>query len=321
MPKIAVIYMGGTFGCIGSPLTPMPAAPFLEKLKQLNIERSQLDFFAVPNIKDSTECNASDWLELAHYLQQLEQQFQHFIIIHGTDTLSYAGAFLHHVFADRLRIILTGSQYPLLSASGQSLHTHSDAERNLCFAYQKIKIIDKGVYLAFNQALHVAHSTYKQDTQNFDAFLSQQNDTPHKAAVARHLTLSNDVIFRAQQIKICNYYFYPAAANHHAQLMKALLNDPPQILVLQGFGSGNIPYSAHLKQALSDLIATGCWIILSSQVLFGVLSQQYAVASWLNDLNLAIDPHHSQADLYARTVLLYLQYGGQKDWQRYWLSN
>ena len=41
MKKIALIYMGGTFGCVGEPLSPMPAEQFLPRLAQvlpLNLE-------------------------------------------------------------------------------------------------------------------------------------------------------------------------------------------------------------------------------------------------------------------------------------------
>lgn len=321
MQKIAVIYMGGTFGCVGSPLSPMPAEKFLDQLQQLYIAQKHLHFFSAPSIKDSTEFTASDWLKLAGYLQQLEKQFQHFIIIHGTDTLSYACAFLHHIFGQRLHIILTGSQYPLLEHSGHVLHPLSDAEQNFHFAYQSMQTIERGVYLAFNQKIYLGHATYKQDTQHFSAFLGQAQSSLYPSSIATNLNLSDPIFTKVQKIKIYNYYFYPATADHHAQLIQTLLKDPPQILILQGFGSGNIPYSPQFKHVLSDLTTQGCWVILSSQVLFGALSQQYAVTSWLSDLNLAIDPHHSQADLYARAVLLYLQYGGQENWQRYWLVN
>jgi len=33
--KIALIYMGGTFGCVGEPLSPMPAEQFLPRLAQV----------------------------------------------------------------------------------------------------------------------------------------------------------------------------------------------------------------------------------------------------------------------------------------------
>ena len=33
MKKIALFYMGGTFGCIGEPLAPMPYEQFLPQLK------------------------------------------------------------------------------------------------------------------------------------------------------------------------------------------------------------------------------------------------------------------------------------------------
>ncbi len=35
MKKIALFYMGGTFGCIGEPLAPMPYDQFLPQLEKV----------------------------------------------------------------------------------------------------------------------------------------------------------------------------------------------------------------------------------------------------------------------------------------------
>ncbi len=94
MKKIALLYMGGTFGCVGEPLTPMPETEFLPKLQNTLPAQYQVDCLAAPVIKDSSACSAADWLLLVQYIQQLKVRYTYFVVIHGTDTLSYAAALL-----------------------------------------------------------------------------------------------------------------------------------------------------------------------------------------------------------------------------------
>ena len=318
MKKIAVIYMGGTFGCIGEPLQPMPAADFLICLQSLELQQADtIHFFAAPSIKDSTELNAADWLLLAQYIQNLSAEFTHFLIIHGTDTLSYASAFLHHLFKTQLRIILTGSQQPLLNKEGNQLLENSDAWANLNHALNNTLNCPKGVYLAFNHQLHPANESYKQHTESFNAFLSNEESITQNY-LKHEIQISDAFIEKSHSIRFLNLYITPSHADQLTIELHHLLKDPPHILVLQGFGSGNLPYSLELERILKELINKGVWVIISTQVLFGTLAQKYATGSWLNNINLVFDPHFSQADLYARATLLYLQYGHQKNWQQYW---
>jgi L-asparaginase len=318
--------MGGTFGSIGAPLYPMPAKAFLEKLQQLSIkyqfqglEEYLLNFFEAPSIKDSSELSAIDWLEVAQQILELSNQFQHFIIIHGTDTLHYASAFLSHLFTDRLHIIVTGSQFPLLDSNGEHLHVNSDAWTNYQFSIAQIKNISQGCYTAFAGKLHHANQSIKTHTTELEAF--QSNSLPRAwQSVVQDLDFHQikHWILQVKDIRITNLYCTPSPPDQLAIQLNVLSENPPQILILQTFGSGNLAYSASLKSALQNLIAKNCWVIISSQVLFGELSNGYAVSSWLSELGVIIEPHYSQADLYARSMLLYLQYADQQDWQSYW---
>lgn len=318
--------MGGTFGSIGAPLYPMPAKKFLEKLQQHSIkyqfqglEEYRLSFFEAPSIKDSSKLSAIDWLEVAQQILELSNQFQHFIIIHGTDTLHYASAFLSHLFTDRLHIIVTGSQFPLLDSNGEQLHANSDAWANYQFSISQMKDITLGCYIAFAGKLYHANQSIKTHTTELEAF--QSNSLPRAwQSVVQDLDFHQieHWILQVKDIRITNLYCTPSPPDQLAIQLNVLSENPPQILILQTFGSGNLAYSASLKSALQNLIAKNCWVIISSQVLFGELSNGYAVSSWLSELGVIIEPHYSQADLYARSMLLYLQYADQQDWQSYW---
>lgn len=324
MNKTAIIYMGGTFGCVGKPLAPMPAEQFLSILQQ-HYPQADLDFFASPVIKDSSELSAPDWFKLAHFIQNLAQNkhYQQFIIIHGTDTLVYASAFLHHIFAHQYRIIFTGSQLPILDTQGTQLREHSDARQNLDFALQHISHIHQGVYLAFNQKLFYGNSCYKQHTEHFDAFLGIEYTTSattfDSLNIVQKIDLNQNLEHHVEKLKniyIDNLYLMPTSTWLIQETLLQKMLNPPKILFIQGFGSGNLPYSDGLKETLNNLLDNDCQIIISSQVLQGDLSQKYATGSWLSEIGVLFDNHISQADSYARAMLLLAFYA--PDWQQHW---
>lgn len=325
--KIAIIYMGGTFGCVGEPLSPMPADNFLTVLKQY-YSQSHLHFFASPIIKDSTELSAPDWLALAQYMENLakQQQYQQFIIIHGTDTLAYASAFLHHIFANKYQIILTGSQFPILDVQGKNLRAQSDARDNLDYAITLMKQYTQGVYLTFHQQLFYGNSCYKKHTEHFDAFLGEPYQahlpSPQSLNIAQHIDLTADLSQLQQQLKntyIDHLYLLPISTWLIQETLLQKMLNPPKVLFIQSFGSGNMPYSDGLKETLHTLLDNDCQIIIGSQVLHGELSQKYATGSWLQQLDVLFDHHISQADSYARAMLLLNIY--PQNWQQYWNIN
>lgn len=325
--SIAIIYMGGTFGCIGEPLSPMPAPHFFAQLKQ-HYPQADYHFVEAPVIKDSTELSVADWLLLAEQIHTLAQQgFQSFIVIHGTDTLAYAGAFLHHFFAQQYRIVITGSQFPILDVQGQSLRANSDASENFNFALAEIKHAEQGVYVAFNQQLFYANSCYKQHTEDFNAFtgtLSNNYSPTHSLNIAQSFDFSKDnienLIQNLSNVRIDHLYLTPMPAQQLQQQLLQRISNPetvPSVLFIQSFGSGNLPYSKQLKTTIQQLIQHHhCQIIISSQVLFGTLSQKYATGSWLSDTAVLFDTHISQADSFIRAKLLCALH--PTDWQTHW---
>ena len=169
--------MGGTFGCVGEPLAPMPEAEFLPRLQRILPTHLKIECFKAPSIKDSSACTALDWLKLIQQIQSLQlQNFQHFVVIHGTDTLSYAAATLSRFLAESCHVVLTGSQYPLMNISGDNTREFTDATDNLNTALGAVINLPVGVYLAFfHQVMH-ARTALKTHSTALDAFKGQKAD-------------------------------------------------------------------------------------------------------------------------------------------------
>ncbi|QHH95865.1 asparaginase [Acinetobacter gyllenbergii] len=318
MKTIALIYMGGTFGCIGEPLMPMPEQDFLPLLAKVIPPHLQVECFAAPSIKDSSACTATDWLMLVQQIQQLQLNgFQHFVIIHGTDTLSYAAATLARFLGHSCHAIITGSQYPLLNIEGNDTREFTDAIGNLYLALEQVLALPSGVYLAFHEQVFHAQSTLKAHTTELDAFVGIKADQSCDTT-ADALIVQNQHIEQAAQLSVLNLMLQPIAKQQFILQLKNLLLSPPNFLVLQGFGTGNIAVNDEILALFEQLYHKQCLPIISTQVTFGQLDQRYAISSWIQSAKVLVNDCHSHADLYAKVLQMYLKYPTHEQWFEHW---
>ncbi|PKF31191.1 L-asparaginase 1 [Acinetobacter proteolyticus] len=318
MKTIALIYMGGTFGCIGEPLMPMPEQDFLPLLAKVIPPHLQVECFAAPSIKDSSACTATDWLMLVQQIQQLQLNgFQHFVIIHGTDTLSYAAATLARFLGHSCHAIITGSQYPLLNIEGNDTREFTDAIGNLYLALEQVLALPSGVYLAFHEQVFHAQSTLKAHTTELDAFVGIKADQSCDTT-ADALIVQNQHIEQAAQLSVLNLMLQPIAKQQFILQLKNILLSPPNFLVLQGFGTGNIAVNDEILALFEQLYHKQCLPIISTQVTFGQLDQRYAISSWIQSAKVLVNDCHSHADLYAKVLQMYLKYPTHEQWFEHW---
>lgn len=308
MKKIALIYMGGTFGCVGEPLMPMPEQHFLPLLGKVIPPHLNVDCFAAPSIKDSSACTAVDWLPLIQQIQQLQlKDYQHFVIIHGTDTLSYAAATLARFLGQSCHAIITGSQYPLLNIDGNDTREFTDATGNLYLTLEQVQVLPAGVYLGFNNQVFHAQTTLKVHTTDLNAFAGVDANLDCKTAT-KMLVVQNEHIEKAAHLSVFNLMLQPIGQLQLQQQLENILSNPPHFLILQGFGTGNIAINDQLITLFEALFSKGCICIISSQVTFGQLDQRYAISSWVNTAKVLVNDCLSHADLYAKALQMYLKY-------------
>ena len=321
MKKIALIYMGGTFGCVGDPLSPMPEHEFIPKLKKILPLNLEVDCFTAPTVKDSSACTASDWLLLVQFIQKLQlEHYLHFVIVHGTDTLSYAAATLAQCLQQSCHVILTGSQYPLLNVTGTEVRGFSDARDNLNTALDHITRVPAGVYVSFyHQVIH-ACTANKVHTTALDAFRGVKYDQALDHAEQPQWVVQDEHIEKIKSLNILNWSMLPLEKGQLCDNLKNVLNHPPHFLILQGYGTGNLAVDEAILEQIKALQARGCMVILDTQVLFGGLDQRYAISQWVQDAHIVLNDTHSHAELYAKILKIYLQYPTSDQWHDRWYS-
>ncbi|MEG2694213.1 MAG: asparaginase [Acinetobacter sp.] len=318
MKKIALIYMGGTFGCIGEPLSPMPAEDFIPQLQRILPLNLAIECFVAPSIKDSSACTATDWLKLIQLIQSLQlKHYQHFVVIHGTDTLSYASATLARFIGQSAHVVLTGSQYPLLNVSGTQTREFTDAIDNLNLALDAVMTTPVGVYLAFHHQLLHAQTALKQHTTELNAFAGQ-NAQVNLATIQHSYIVHEHDITKAATFNCLSFMLQPLEIEQHIANLKNLQQQAPHALILQGFGTGNLAVNAEFISTLQAIQMQGCAIILTTQVPFGTIDQRYAISEWIQHANIIISDCLGHADLYAKALKMYLQYDSVDQWHAHW---
>ena len=173
MKKLLFIATGGTIasGDSGSGLSPEASAEeLLSGVKFPDAEIHAIQPFAL----DSTDLTPQHWMEVAALIRDRWQDFDGFVITHGTDTMAYGAAALSCLIQSACKpIILTGSQLPMSAPD-------TDARRNLSDALLCAERGRAGVWVCFCGRVIAGNAARKVHTRDFDAFRGFTGDDEHR---------------------------------------------------------------------------------------------------------------------------------------------
>ncbi len=168
MKNILILTTGGTIASIETPHGLIPALTSDELLSFLpKIDRKlNLTTRSVFNL-DSTDITPKHWLMLADTIRSSYDDYDGFVICHGTDTMAYTSAALSYLIQDSAKpIVLTGAQKPI----GMEI---TDAKANLRDSIIYAADPDShGVQIVFDGKVIVGTRAKKTKTLSFSAFSS-----------------------------------------------------------------------------------------------------------------------------------------------------
>ena len=311
---IYVAYTGGTIGMRPSSQGFIPAAGFLsETLANMpEFHRSEMPNFTIheyDNLIDSSDMSPSDWQQIANDIQQNYQQYDGFIILHGTDTMAYTASALSFMLEDLGKpVIVTGSQIPLAQL-------RSDGQVNLLNAlYIAANYPIAEVTLFFNNQLFRGNRSRKLDADGFNAFGSP--NYPALLTAGINIEVNKDLLgvdsskkLHVSQIKsqpIGIVTLYPGIST---DVIKNTLQQPVKALILLSFGVGNAPQNANLLQQLSIADQQGVIVLNCTQCVRGKVNMSgYANGHVLREVGVV-----SGQDMTPEAALAKLHYLLSKD--------
>ena len=164
------ILMIGTGGTIASEMTPEGLTPELNTRQLLSFvprigELCHVDCIQVYSL-DSTNLQPKHWLGVAETIRNHYEQYDGFVISHGTDTMAYTAAALSYLVQGSPKpIVLTGAQKPIWFDG-------TDSKRNLTDAFLYACRGCGGVQIVFNGKVILGTRARKTCSKSFQAFSS-----------------------------------------------------------------------------------------------------------------------------------------------------
>ena len=114
-PKILLIYTGGTIGMSKDldtgALKAFNFSKLLHNIPELKLLDCDIDTFSFENPIDSSNMNPEHWVRIAQTIENNYTDFDGFVVLHGSDTMSYSDSALSFMLENLSKsVIFTGSQ-------------------------------------------------------------------------------------------------------------------------------------------------------------------------------------------------------------------
>ncbi len=268
MKHILVIGTGGTIACKRSDdgLKPVMSSDELLSFVPDTKQFCLADTLQVLNI-DSTNMQPDHWLLIARSIEEHYDQYDGFVVCHGTDTMAYTAAALSYLIQDSPKpIVITGAQKPIDMEN-------TDARMNLADSLLFASCPKAhGVNLVFDGKVIAGTRGKKERTKSYNAFSSI--NFPYIATVQE-----DHVIFYLddKEQKERNVRF-SLTMNSNVGLLKLIPSMDAGLLnymaehydgvIIESFGVGGLPSyeSGDYRQAIDKWTSMGKTVIMTTQV-------------------------------------------------------
>lgn len=266
--KIALLYVGGSIGMKVNQKTgriePLESLSEVHRfLPELQREVS-LKFFSIANV-GSSEINPDHWVELALTIQREYDKFDGFVVIHGTNTMSYTASALSFALQGLSKpIVFTGALMPINDLAG-------DGRMNLIFAIRAAQLDIAEVCVCLGPFVYRATRAKKVEASFLQAF-----ESPGLRPLAdfkREVTLGEDRFVRRKRTLVCKPAFDPdvvmltAHPGMTEKFLYSVLESEPHGIILRTYGPGMM--SQDLFPWLQDVTEKEIPVVITSQALRG----------------------------------------------------
>jgi len=314
--SILIIYTGGTIGMVQHPQNGTLVPVRFEKIQEVVPELKKFNFI-IKTITfnpalDSSNMNPITWIKIAKTIERNYNNYDGFVVLHGTDTMAYTASALSFMFENLDKpIILTGSQLPIGMI-------RTDGKENLITAVEIAAAKRNGlsivpeVCIYFDFKLYRGNRTVKRDAELFSAFRSV--NYPELAVAGIDIKYSQEFIFHPANQGILkvntnfddNVVILKMFPGINQNVMNSVLNTPGlRGIVLETFGSGNVPTARWLTNSIKKAIKQGLIILNVTQCEGGrVVMGQYQTS--LELLNAGVISGKDMTTEAAITKLMFL---------------
>lgn len=294
--KILLIYTGGTIGMVKDFETGALKAfnfdELLQNIPEIKLLEHKIDSLSFERPIDSSNMNPTFWVQIAQMIEDNYQSYDGFVVLHGSDTMSYTASALSFMFENLGKpIIFTGSQLPI-----GDLRT--DAKENLITSIQIAGLQERGqpvvteVGLYFEYRLYRANRTTKINAEHFQAFASMNYPPLLESGV--HLTINKGALWQSNKKgkmklhknlndEIALVKVFPGM--NQSVMEHIFANENVKGIILETYGSGNAPTQEWFVSLLREAILRGAVIVNVTQCTGGSVNMgQYETSNQLKKI-------------------------------------
>lgn len=242
-------------------------------IPELSSSEIAVDSMSFDPLIDSSDVNPDNWARMAQAVYDHYADYDGFVILHGTDTMSYSGSALSFMLRNLGKpVVFTGSQLPMGVM-------RSDAKENLLTAIEIAAAKDEDgealvpeVTIYFEDRLFRANRTTKRNAEHFSAFNSYNYPALAKAGV--HITYQPHLIHYSdpdKPLRLC------AETDSHVAILKLFPGITRAVVhsvlsakglrgvVMETYGAGNAPSVSWLYDELQAAVQKGLIIVNKTQ--------------------------------------------------------
>ena len=263
-PRLLFLYTGGTLSMVPTDdpghLAPMEGPPDLRAHVPALSRVADVDGRVVSNV-DSSDLRPEDWARLAESIANAHEDYDGFVVVHGTDTMTFTACALSFMLSGNHKpVVLTGSQRPLSEP-------RTDARVNLVHSAICATMDVREVSLYFGAHLFRGNRATKTSIHAYDAFASPNHPPLVELGVDRELVTPS--LQRSGPLTVDTRVSTDVAVLSAFPVMEphaidALVEAGKRVIMLRGFGEGNLPQDAW-PAAIRRATDTGAHILVGSQ--------------------------------------------------------
>ena len=295
-PKILLLYTGGTIGMIKDAdtgaLKAFDFSNILQRIPELRLLDCAIESISSDKLIDSSDMHPKYWADIAKAIEKNYNDFDGFVVLHGSDTMSYTASALSFMLNNLNKpVILTGSQLPI-----GDLRT--DAKENLITSIQLAALHENGkpvireVGLYFEYKLYRGNRTTKINAEHFEAFESLNYPFLAESGVNLNINrpyLKKEEVKGSFQVKteldtnVAILKLFPGISKpiFQAVLTSKLIKG----LIIETYGSGNASTEPWFIDILEKAIQSGLYVINVTQCAGGSVNMgKYQTSSQLKKI-------------------------------------
>ena len=285
--SILIIYTGGTIGMKQDPvdftLKPFNFGQILSEVPEIRKFVCRVDTYSFSPLIDSSDAQPEFWIDLARLIKKEYANYDGFVVLHGTDTMSFTASALSFMLENLEKpVVFTGSQLPI-----GMLRT--DGKENLISAVEIASAADEQgrpivpeVTVFFDSHLYRGNRTIKYSAENFWAFRSE--NAPALADTGIHIKYNLDEIRYPKQygnpLKISETLDTDVAIlkifpGMRENMVRALFaTEGLRAVILETFGSGNAPTQKWFLDIFCEADRRGLIIMNITQCIAGCVDME-----------------------------------------------